>query len=330
MTRRTSLRDVAQAANVSAGTVSHYLNHSAKVSPQTQQRIQKAIDDLGYRRNEVARSLRRARTKTLGVLLPNVANPFYTALFDGIEEEAQHRGYTVTLGITHYNNALLEEYISNLYNRRTDGIIIDGYDTYCAADVFHDLDIPFVVVEPPANFTGWSTIKIDNVGAAQQAVEHLINRGHRRIALVVPWCESRFAGYQQALKKHGIPFDPDLVYQFGPFEPDSIAQGERAMQALLARASFTACFVTADMLAIGALKAAKASGLQIPDDLAIIGFDDIPFAALTDPPLTTVAQSQYKMGKMAVQTLLRTFGKDKILEPVHVTVQHQLVVRGST
>src|SRR5947207_134078 len=115
MNRRVSLRDVARAARVSIGTVSNYLNKSAPVSPATQSDIQKAIDELGYRRNEIASSLRRARTKTLGIILPNVANPFYTSLFDGAEEEAQQRGYTITLGITHYDDVIVRKYLNTFY-----------------------------------------------------------------------------------------------------------------------------------------------------------------------------------------------------------------------
>lgn len=311
------------------GTVSNYLNKSAPVNPQTQLRIQAAIDELGYRRNEIASSLRRARTQTLGVIIPNVANPFYTALFEGIEEEAQKHGYTVTLGITHYDARLLLKYLDILSSRQMDGIIIDGYSTYCGEEMLGSIDVPVVVIEPPAGFTRCSTIQIDNVAAAQNAVEYLIQRGHRRIAIIAPSItEARFIGYKQALEKHGIPLDLNLVYEYYTFQPDLIAQGYKAMQTLLDRASFTACFIASDIFAIVALKATKESGKRIPEDLAVIGFDDIPFAALTDPPLTTVAQSQRKMGQLAVDMLLKQIGH--VRPPQHIVVQHELVVRGST
>ncbi len=334
MKKRVSLHDVARIADVSVGTVSNYLNDSAPVSLETRRRIQEAIDKLGYRRNELARSLRRSKTKTLGVILPNVVNPFYTAIFDGAEQEAQKQGYTVALGITHYNDSLLEEYIDIFYSKQMDGIVINGYNTYCAEEKFSGIDVPIVVIEPPPDFTLWSTIQIDNVAAAQETVEYLTGLGHRRIAIIAPSSERgfniRYTGYKLALEAHGIAIDPDLIYEFTKFEPDTIAQGEHALQTLLGRASFSACFAASDMLAIGALRAAKQRGFRVPDDLAIVGFDDIPFAALADPPLTTVSQSQRKMGQTAVQILLQHFAQDQPFEPRHIVIDHELVIRAST
>jgi DNA-binding LacI/PurR family transcriptional regulator len=329
--KRASLRDVAQAAQVSVGTVSNYLNGSAPVHPTTQIRIQQAIDTLGYRPNELARSLRRSHTNTLGFILPNIANPFYTAMFDGAEQAARHSGYTLTLGITHYDNKLSNAYMNVLRSRQMDGIIIDGYGTYCAEELADEIDIPVVVIEPPLGFTGWSTVQIDDVTASQDAVEHLIERGHRQIGIICPTLEgARCQGYRRALERHGIAFDPSLVCQFYVHEPDGIMQGAQAMGQLLEQAAFTACFITADVLALGALRVLKARSLRVPEDMAIVGFDDIPFAALTDPPLTTISQLQQQMGEAAVEMLLRHIRDESWETPTHQVFEHRLIVRQSS
>lgn len=313
------------------GTVSNYLNGSAPVHPTTQARIQQAIDSLGYRPNELARSLRRARSNTLGFILPNIANPFYTAMFDGAEEEARHSGYTITLGITHYDNGLSDAYMNVLRSRQMDGIIIDAYGTYFAEELAQEIDIPVVVIEPPPNLTVWSTVQIDDSAAAQDAVEHLIERGHTRIGIICPTVDNmRCLGYRRALEQHGIPFDPDLVCEFSVHRPDGITQGAQMMAQFLDQTEFTACFITADILALGALQTLRQRGYSVPGDIALVGFDDIPFAALADPPLTTVAQLQREMGRTAVEILLNHLSDNSPSEPVHRMFAHRLIVREST
>lgn len=326
--KRASLRDVALAAQVSVGTVSNYLNGSAPVHPTTQIRIQQAIDLLGYRPNELARSLRRSHTNTLGFILPNIANPFYTALFDGAEQAARRNGYTITLGITHYDNHLSNAYMNVLRSRQMDGIIIDGYGMYCVTE---ELDLPMVVIEPPPGLTNRSTIQIDDVAASRDAVEHLIERGHRRIGIICPTLDgTRCLGYRMALEQHGIAFDPNLVCQFFVHEPDGITQGAQAMARLLETADFTACFITADVLVLGALQVLKARGIRVPQDIALVGFDDISFAALTDPPLTTISQLQQQMGEAAVEMLLTQIRDGSWATPIHRVFEHRLIVRESS
>ncbi len=319
-------------ADVSIGTVSNYLNKSAPVSPETQTNIQRAIDQLGYKRNEIARSLRRAKTKTLGVIFPNVTNPYYSSLFDGAEEEARSHGYTITLGISHYDNAVVEEYLSSFRDSLIAGVLIDAYSTYASAEVLGRAEMPIVVIEPAVDQAArppWSTIRVDDRIAACEAVSYLISLGHRRIACIAHSGDSaRSQGYRLAHERHGVELDPNLIFEFG--QDAEFAEGDRAMRALLARTSFTACFAQADVLAIGAMKVLRESGYRVPQDVAMVGFDDISFAALTDPPLTTIAQPHREMGRLAVQILLQQLEKTESFEPVQAILDHHLIIRGST
>jgi DNA-binding LacI/PurR family transcriptional regulator len=339
VSKRVSLKDVARAANVSVATVSNFLNKTKAVGPLAQQQIEKAVGDLGYQRNEIASSLRKARTYTLGMILPNVANPFYTSLFEGAEAEAKQRGYALTLGVTHYDGATLRQYVSSFRGRQMDGIIIDGYNTDCGEEVLVGLAAPVVVIEPPASVRQHHTIEIDNRRAADEAVAYLALKGHRRIAIITPSItDSRSLGYRDALDRAGLAYDPDLVQEFGDLrlaaaegsQQSLIQQGEASMQALLDRASFTACFITLDIFALGACKALRTRGLLVPQDVAVVGFDDIPVSAVVNPSLTTVAQPHREMGRLAVEVLLdRLARQNDSADPTHLVLPHELIIRES-
>ena len=338
MVKRASVKDVARMANVSVGTVSNYLNKTKGLRPDTERQIAQAIAALDYKRNEIASSLRRARTDTLGIVLPNVSNPFYTSLFESAEAEARAHGQMLTLGVTHYDGTVLRKYLQNFGSRQFDGIIIDAYNTDAGEDVLVGLAAPAVVIEPPAEFRQHSTLRIDNFAAAREAVAHLVARGHRQIAVMTPSVrDDRYHGYRAALETAGIAPDARLAYEFGalalPVAEGSqqllIAQGATAMAALLDRWPFTACFITLDIFALGALKVLHDRGLRVPADVALVGFDDIPAAAVTNPPLTTVAQPHWEMGRRAVELLLERVASSEPLEPTHLVLPHRLVQRQS-
>lgn len=328
MDKKASLRAVARAANVSAATVSNYLNNRVPVHPDTQRRIQEAMDELGYVREPA--NGRAERTRTLGMIVPSVNNPFYTAVFMGAEEAAHEHGYTITLGATKYDHTKIKKYLDVFQSKQMDGIIIEGSATYLTEHLPHTAELPVVVIEPPG-VTPWSSVQIDNTRATREIVEHLIDLGHERIAAItVNKYDVRLAGYLLTMQARGIPIDPTLIYHVGLYGDDIIAQGRAAMRELLARADFTACYCNNDLLAIGALTEAKAQGIRIPGDIAITGFDDIPLASLIDPPLTTISQPMEAMGRAAVEIVLRQIHQENTRDAAHVILDHALVIREST
>jgi DNA-binding LacI/PurR family transcriptional regulator len=338
MTRRVSVKDVARSANVSLGTVSNYLNGTKTVSDAARQQIEEAINHLGYRRNQIASSLRTQRTKALGMIIPSIANPFYTSVFEGAEAEAQRLGYTLALGVTHYDSRVLGDYVEAYRGRQMDGIIIDAYNTYFGEDVLSPSDGPVVVIEPPAGTRNHCTIRIDNFSAAREAVSYLIERGHKRIAIVAPsTTDDRYLGYRAAIEAAGLAVDPNLVHAFAPGPTVAAAgnqrvlieQGEAATRVLLQRGSFTALFVSLDIFAVGALKVLREAGRRVPEDVAVVGFDDIAVASVVSPALTTVAQPHNEMGRLAVQTLIEQLKQTGRREPAHHVLGHRLVIRDS-
>jgi DNA-binding LacI/PurR family transcriptional regulator len=338
LSRRVSVKDVARVADVSVGTVSNFLNDTKNISPEARRRIEIAIEVLGYRRNRVASSLRTSRTQTLGMIVPSIANPFYTSVFEGAENAARSHGYTLSLGVTHYDESTLLQYIDSFRSRQVDGMIINGYNTSYGAEALVGFEGPVIVVEPPANCT-FSSIEIDNFGAARDAVRYLLGKGHTRIAVVPSSpADPRFNGYKTALAEAGIDYDPDLVLHYGggralasqtTDQQGLIKRGEAVMHELLDRTAFTACFFTLDIFAAGALKALRDRGIAVPEQVAVIGFDDIPLASYLSPSLTTVGQPHHEMGDTAVQTLIAQLKGETGRGPLRICLNHRLQIRAS-
>ncbi|MCL4560040.1 MAG: LacI family transcriptional regulator [Chloroflexi bacterium] len=330
MKRRVTLQEVAFAAGVSTGTISNYLNQTAPVGKDTKLKIQNAINEMGYQRNEIASSLRRNHTKSLGIIVPNVSNAFYATMFQASEVEAQKRGYTISLGNIHYNRERMDEYLRLFSNKRMDGILLAAYSIDVPGDWYSDLYPPLVVIEPPSLTLPFSTVGIDNLAASYEITKYLIQKGHTRIAIIVLSRESlRFAGYQKALEENNIPIRDDMVQELGKLETDLIAQGDREMSKLLEKASFTACFATTDLLAIGAITCAKRNGIKIPEDLSIAGFDNIPLASIVDPPLTTVAQPIEEMGRIGIKLLIKQIKRKTRAKPENIILNTRIIVRAS-
>jgi DNA-binding LacI/PurR family transcriptional regulator len=335
--KRVSVKDVARLAKVSVGTVSNYLNETKALSPAARGKIEAAIAALGYRRNRLAISLRTSRTQTLGMIVPSIANPFYTSVFEGAEQAARESGYTLALGVTHYEHATLIQYLDSFRDHQVDGIIVNGYRTDFGSEALVGFSGPVVVIEPPVGPCPYATIQIDNFSAGRDAVRYLIGKGHTRIAIVPSSpVDPRFEGYKAALKEAGLPLDPKLIHFYGGGSTRSpqpsnqegmIRQGEAVMNALLDAAPFTACFFTLDIYAVGALKALQQRGISVPDQIAVMGFDDIPIVGYLSPGLTTVAQPHHEMGELAVRTVLEQlqFGGQQS----HFELAHRLVLRQS-
>ncbi len=322
---RLKMTDVARLAGVSVATVSRALSGSPLVSQHTRQRIEAAVRETGYVVNQVAAGLRLQRSRQILVMLPDIANPFFGEVVLGIEEEAQHHGFGVLIGNTGRSADRETALARQFQTGAVDGLVLlTGKRPALLADVPASR---MVAASEHIADDVIATVSIDNYAAALEAVTHLRGHGHRRIAHIGGPAENiltmqRFHGYCAA---QGDDFDPELVC-YGDY---SIASGEAAMRGFLDNANRpTAVFCSNDEMAIGAIRAARAFGIGVPSGLAVIGFDDIPFAGAYDPPLTTVRQPRRQMGRMAARILLGALaGKDM---PAPTALPHLLVVRQSS
>jgi LacI family repressor for deo operon, udp, cdd, tsx, nupC, and nupG len=330
-----SIKDVARLAGVSTATVSRTLANPEKVAERTRQRVMSAVTESGYVANSMARNLRRRRSNTVVVLVPDIANPFYAEIIQGIERVAHGRHYRILLGDIQGDAAREQDYASLVQQRQADGIISlsdklpfqlqtgqrvadPGWPPLAmACEYYGEIAVPVV--------------RIDNRAAAAQAVEHLLREGHRRIAYIdgpthMPICRERLVGYEAAMLGVNIAIDPQLVAQ-GDF---GLHSGGACMDQLLEiKRPPSAVFAANDEMAIGAIKAIKAGGRSVPEDISVVGFDDIRFAEYIDPPLTTVHQPRSQMGETLMRLMLDILAGDAPLKG-EIVLPHRLVVRGST
>ncbi|WP_454253161.1 LacI family DNA-binding transcriptional regulator [Pseudomonas sp. Marseille-Q7302] len=323
-----NIRRVAELAGVSVATVSRTLKNPDVVAPATRERVQAAVAAANYRPNGMAVQFRSRRTGNLVVLVPLIANSFFARVIAGIQQAAQAAGYRVLLCDTAGDERREREYAELVYARQADGVIqLRAFDPFAGQG-----DIPPVVnaCEVLAEHT-WPKVRLDNRAAARCLTEHLLALGHRRIALIKgpedsPLTLERLAGYQEALTQADIALDPGLLHE-GDF---TLAAGAAAAKALLTLPERpTALFCCSDEMAIGALQILRRSGLRVPEDISLAGFDDIAFAAYTEPPLTTIAQPAEAFGQRAVAMLLEVLngGTPAARE---VVLPFELKVRGST
>ena len=326
-----SIKDIAKVALVSYSTVSRALTDSPRVKPETRERIKRLASEMGYSPSAVARSLVTQRTQTIGLVATTITDLFQAEVIQVIEETALDHGYSVILAHSGSGSERELDEFQALRERRVDGIILISVraDSACAS-LLRDTDMPIVFINNVLNDQYARSVRVDNYGGAVQAVQHLLELGHQRVAYItgpsLEWDNiERRKGYEQALLSHGVPVDPALILQ-GDSRPRG---GTQAMRELLALASGpTAVFCYNDASALGALRAAHAAGQRDPQDLSIVGFDDIDLAAHFEPPLTTFAQPKRDMGQMAVQMILAMLAGEQISE--NCVMPGHLIVREST
>jgi LacI family repressor for deo operon, udp, cdd, tsx, nupC, and nupG len=329
----TSIRKVSRAAGVSVATVSRTMRHPERVREETRKKVFEAIEAVGYRPNMMARNFRAKKAFAIVVLVPNIANPFFSRVIRGIEQVSQREGYAVLLGDTQGSIDRQNEYVSLVSSRQADGIIQLSANV---DEVIEMLDpgegpLPLVNACECAVDTPCPTIHIDNTGAAKDAVDHLVALGHVRIGVVLgpgdsPLTHDRLQGYKLALADNGLDFDKHLVVS-GDF---SLGSGRRALAALRAvNNPPTAIFCCNDEMAIGAMHRVKRDGFSVPGDFSIVGFDDIEFARYVDPPLTTIAQPTEELGQVAFSVLLELLD-GRTPEQTDFVLPTELIVREST
>jgi LacI family repressor for deo operon, udp, cdd, tsx, nupC, and nupG len=329
-----NIYEVAKRAGVSPSTVSRVLSQRAVVSAKTRKRVLRAVDVLGYTPNSTAQSLRTARTGKLLVTVPDISNPFFSLILQGIEDAAQREEYAVLLGDTQHDARREQRYALMLSSKEADGLIFLGHRLPEAAQarVTHAAPRCAPVVNG-CEFNprlGVPSVHIDNAQAAADAMSLLYDLGHRRIGIVSgplasPLSRDRLRGASGIAAARGA--DRTLTVVGGDFTVES---GTEAAARLLGGSSRpTAVFCFNDEMAMGVLEYARNAGLTVPGDLSVIGFDDIRFARYTQPALSTIAQPMREIGEGTVKLLLAILADDAIA-PASITLAHRLVVRGTT
>ncbi len=325
-----SIKDIARAARVSHSTVSRALRNSPLVNAKTGALIRKIAADRGYTVSAVARSLVTKRTRTIGVVVTTIADPFAGAVVEGIEDAALANDYSVILAACQGEADREARAVQSFHERRVDGILVMASRIGAHyLPLLSEMRAPIVLINShhPGDFV--YSVRIDDRAAAQEATGHLIGLGHKRIAYIgdrngFQSDAARLAGYRKALEDGGVRFVRKLVQH-----EDAAAEGGRAaMRRLLTMAERpTGVFCYSDRLALGAMRAARELGLSIPGDVSIVGFDDLFFAQYTEPPLTTIRQPKREMGQQATAILLAILSGES---PESKLTRGALVVREST
>lgn len=326
-----TIKQVAAHAEVSTATVSRVLTGLNSVSQELTERVREAVRELNYHPNRIARNLRIRTTHTIGVVLSDIQNPFFTSVLRGIEDVLQAADYTLLLGNSDENVAREQICLTTLRAEGVAGIIFSP-TTDDATEYRRILDIkaPVVAIDRAPIGLPIDTITVANAEGARAAMAHLISLGHQRIGMIsgpaqISTASERLAGYRQALEEAGLPAPDDLV-QYSDFRQ---AGGYKGMQALLALPDPpTAVCIANNLMTLGAYQALNERGLRIPSDIAVVGFDDIPWAVSLQPALTAVAQPTYEMGVTAARLLLAHIKEPE--RPVQrIVLETQLMVRGS-
>nr|WP_086937771.1 DNA-binding transcriptional regulator CytR [Thaumasiovibrio occultus] len=326
-----TMKDVAQLAGVSTATVSRALMNPEKVSASTRKKVEQAVLKSGYSPNSLARNLRRNESKTIVAIIPDICDPYYTELIRGIEEAALEHGYLVLLGDSGQQQQRENSFVNLVFTKQADGMLLLGTQLPFDVSKPEQKNLPPLVMACEyAPELELPTVHIDNLTAAFEAVNYLTQMGHKHIAQITgpedaSLCEFRTQGYQQALRRAGVPINPAYTVK----SDFSFASGARAVTTLLSLPEPpTAIFCHNDRTAIGAIQQAKRLGVRVPQELSIIGFDDIEFSEYCNPPLTTVSQPRYEIGRQAMIMLL------EILKGNHVQagsrlLEAKLVIRES-
>jgi LacI family transcriptional regulator len=328
--KQLTIEDVAALAGISRQTVSRVINDRDQVAEATRQRVLSAVEKLGYRPSKVARALVTRHTETIGLIVGDIANPFFPEVARGVVDMAQARGYNVFLCNSDGDVDLEARILYSMADHAVDGIII--YPGFGGGDELRAFaeHAPLVAINCFFDYPGASRVMIDTRRGACLAVDYLVGKGHTAIGMLAGGAPSlrlmrRVRGYRDALMAHELPVVNEWILP----GPPVVARGVESTRQLLTQyPQITAIFAYNDLLAVGAMQACQELGRRVPDDCAIVGFDDIPLAAMLAPPLTTVRVDKYELGR---QTMSRLFdmldSPGATFPPVYLDVE--LVIRGS-
>jgi LacI family transcriptional regulator len=330
-TTKITIIEVAAEAGVSFGTVSRVINNDVHVRKETRERVQKAMDKLGFVANRQARSLAGGKSDSIGVLVPDLGTGYIGEIIRGIDAELSLTDLDMILYTTHRTASKEANYVANLARGMVDGLLLvlprrpgDFIDS-----LTHQ-NMPFVLIDHQGTGGECPAVGAANWQGGYNATEYLIKLGHQRIGFITGWMDlgcalDRLDGYRSALRTYHIPTAPELIYEGTFFQPDGYA-GASALLELPQPP--TAIFASNDVMAMGAMDAVRNRGLRVPDDVSVIGFDDIPQAAMIRPALTTISQPLEKMGRVATQMLLDLLRHPE-KEANRIELPTQLIVRDS-
>ena len=327
-----NIREVAEKANVSVTTVSHVVNQTRFVAPETETRVRQAMVDLNYRPNILARSLRRGETKTIGLILPDSANPFFAESARLLEDFAFQQSYSLILCNSNGDLEKERRYTEVLFNKQVDGIIFmaAGDDTQSLQEMI-DRQLPVVVVDRFLDHMDVDAVITDNHQSGYLAARYLIENGHSRISIIrgpsnVNPSAQRVTGFRKAMMEAGLAINAEFEAS-GDFHPDSGYLAARTMLQLSPPP--TAIFACNDLMAIGALKAVREAGLLVPEDVSLIGHDNKEMASSIKPALTTISQPMEELAATAIKLLLERIEQPR-LAPRRIVLPNRLVIRQST
>lgn len=327
-----TMRDVASRAGLSVSTVSHVVNDSRAVSEESRRRVLQAMEELGYKPNVLARSLRRQKSHTIGMIVPDSANPFFAEVARGIEDASFTQNYSVILCNSEGDLEKQLDYTNILIGNQVAGILFvaAGVSTELVKDLRRRL-VPIVVVDREVPGVAVDTVLTNHAQGGRLATQHLVDLGHRRIACISGSSEltpsaDRLTGYREVLERNDLPYDDRLVVR-GDFQYES---GYEATHRLMKLDSPpTAVFSCNDLMAVGCMSAATELGLPVPEALSVVGFDDVRLASFTNPPLTTISQPKNEIAVAAVEMLLDRM-RDPDAPACYRRFETQLCVRQST
>ncbi|HDL2106267.1 TPA: substrate-binding domain-containing protein [Mannheimia haemolytica] len=325
-----TMKDIARLAQVSTSTVSHVINNSRFVSEEIRERVQRVVKELNYTPSALARSLKVNETKTIGMLVTATGNPFFAEVMAGVEQYCQQHQYNLIIATTNGDTERLQHHLQMLMQRKVDGLLLMCGDTRLNADESLNIPLPLVVLD--WWFTELNADKIfeNSISGGYLATKTLIEAGHSKIAIITgnlkkSLAKNRLEGYKKALAEANIPLNPNWVFE-SHFD---FAGGVNGMNALLAQSEKpTAVFACSDTIALGAYQAIWQQGLRIPQDISIIGYDDIELAKYLPPPLSTISQPKAELGRLAVETLLKRI-RFKSTDFQTIMLEPELVLRHS-
>lgn len=328
-----TIRDVAQKAGVAPITVSRVINNSGYVSEDTRHKVQAAIDELGYVPNMLGPSLRFQQTMTLAVVITDITNPFWTTVTRGVEDVAQANGYSTILCNTDESEAKQEQYVHMLLRRRIDGILlVPACSESESIELIQKQGIPVVVLDRQVPNVDVDIVRADSEGGAYKLTQYLLSLGHQHIAMLagpesVSTAVDRVRGYRRALRDAGHPERLEQVY-WGEFTQ---ASGYQLAENVVAKTPRpTAIFSANNFIAIGAMQYLQSQAIRVPDEIALVTFDDIPLSLVANPFLTAAIQPAREMGQQATQLLLERIKGDKDAASRHLVLPTEIIIRASS
>ncbi|MDQ0060335.1 LacI family DNA-binding transcriptional regulator [Paenibacillus harenae] len=333
-----SIKEVAKRANVSTATVSHVINGTRYVANETKMRVLEVMKELKYQPNSVARSLRSKQSKIIGLMVPILPNDtasfFFMSIAQGIESVLTEKGYSLILSNTKDDSAMEQAQVKMFNSQLIDGLIMaPTYEEHAYLDTLRTGDYPVVFIDRKPTEAQGDCVLTEGARGAYEAVAHLIGKGHERIGFItgslgLTTSDERLAGYKQALADNGVPIEEQLI-QVADSTNSSFDSGYRLTQKLITNHHITALFVANNVMTMGALHYLQENNIAVPDDIAIIGFDDYEWARVTRPALSMVKQPSFELGEAAANILLERI-ENPDAEYKEVRLPTELIIRGSS